>query len=564
MKLRCFLLGFLILPGINFSLAQSIDSAQFETEYDKLLQVLDNAQDSIEQVLFIIDQKFELNEIQKARLNLIKVESQDLINEDISEGGTIEPEILSTENLPILEKARKYLEQGRPTMAIPLVLKYLETAGTNSDSADFARITLAEGYRSVKEFQKGIELTNEVLNKTTLSLKNRAYACNRLAALYAEFKAPSLIHRGDSIVKYSNLCIQLAMDNGFTFHLATAQNELAFYYWAQKNYNLALDYAHKAFKNFTDAGKQPQALRTVSNIAQIYYEMGRYSDGLEILNKTMDHADINENRSAFLSIYLTLASINRKMGNLSEAYEYLRTGRQLQSILHKKMIEAQIYDLAAQYEAEKKENENKELRMANEIKALKIADKSETIHYLVLVIGIIGISLVLILFQFFQKRKAYNRLVKANLIIVKAEREYRLISEKVGQDFSGEKIDLQQNTVDENNELLIKLEACMEEEKPYLDSNITLDDICHKLQTNRTYLSKLINEHFHKNFNEYINDFRTKTARQILADTSKNHISIEGVGQMSGFNSRSTFFTCFKKQTGLSPSYFRDTIFNIK
>lgn len=558
------MLGFLILPGINFSLAQSIDSAQFETEYDKLLQVLDNAQDSIEQVLFIIDQKFELNEIQKARLNLIKVESQDLINEDISEGGTIEPEILSTENLPILEKARKYLEQGRPTMAIPLVLKYLETAGTNSDSADFARITLAEGYRSVKEFQKGIELTNEVLNKTTLSLKNRAYACNRLAALYAEFKAPSLIHRGDSIVKYSNLCIQLAMDNGFTFHLATAQNELAFYYWAQKNYNLALDYAHKAFKNFTDAGKQPQALRTVSNIAQIYYEMGRYSDGLEILNKTMDHADINENRSAFLSIYLTLASINRKMGNLSEAYEYLRTGRQLQSILHKKMIEAQIYDLAAQYEAEKKENENKELRMANEIKALKIADKSETIHYLVLVIGIIGISLVLILFQFFQKRKAYNRLVKANLIIVKAEREYRLISEKVGQDFSGEKIDLQQNTVDENNELLIKLEACMEEEKPYLDSNITLDDICHKLQTNRTYLSKLINEHFHKNFNEYINDFRTKTARQILADTSKNHISIEGVGQMSGFNSRSTFFTCFKKQTGLSPSYFRDTIFNIK
>ena len=146
-------------------------------------------------------------------------------------------------------------------------------------------------------------------------------------------------------------------------------------------------------------------------------------------------------------------------------------------------------------------------------------------------------------------------MVKTNLDLVKVEKDYRLVSEKANL-----KVVSDINNSDENKELLKKLATYIEDEKPYLDSNITLDDISHKLETNRTYLSRLINEHFKKNFNEFINEYRTKTARQILADPSKKHISIEGVGQMAGFNSRSTFFTCFKKNTGLSPSYFRESI----
>ena len=557
MKLRDYLFGLLILIGSGSVTAQPIDSSQFEVEYNKLLKVFAHARDSVESLLFLIDQEYELDEIKKARLNLIRIENYDLYNTDKLNYAFAESEVLSSQNLPKLEKARRYLEQGRATLAIPLILQYLETVEADSDSADFARITLVEGYRLVKEFQKGIAITNKILSKKGLAPSNRAYAYNRLAALYAECNSSLIKLRGDSVLKYSKLCINLSKDSGYIFQLATAQNELAYYYNAKKNYNLALNYAKKAHKNFSDAGKQPQALRTVCNIAKIYYDMGGYRDALEILNNTINQADINENRSAFLTFYLLLASIHQKTRNTSDAYEYLKLARDLQEFLFKKKINAQIYDLAAQYETEKKEAENKELRMANEIKALKLADKNETIRFLVIVIVLIGISLVLILFLFFQKRKTNIKLVKANLDIVKAE--------KVGR--SGilddiEKVELSK-PLDENSELLEKLEIYMENEKPYLDSNITLDDICHKLQTNRTYLSKLINEHFHKNFNEYINEFRTKTARQILADTTKYHISIEGVGQMSGFNSRSTFFTCFKKQTGLSPSYFRESISDV-
>ncbi|NQV01428.1 MAG: AraC family transcriptional regulator, partial [Bacteroidia bacterium] len=48
--------------------------------------------------------------------------------------------------------------------------------------------------------------------------------------------------------------------------------------------------------------------------------------------------------------------------------------------------------------------------------------------------------------------------------------------------------------------------------------------------------------------------------RILLSDNKYNHISIEGIGQMVGFVSRSVFYQNFKNLTGITPSYFRESI----
>ena len=113
--------------------------------------------------------------------------------------------------------------------------------------------------------------------------------------------------------------------------------------------------------------------------------------------------------------------------------------------------------------------------------------------------------------------------------------------------------------ISENNHyaLLEKLNNYMIEEKPYLFNNITLEDICKELETNRTYLSQIINANYSQHFNEYINSFRIKEALQLLADSKYAHISIEGIGQMAGFKSKAVFHQNFKKFTGITPMYFR-------
>jgi YesN/AraC family two-component response regulator len=225
-------------------------------------------------------------------------------------------------------------------------------------------------------------------------------------------------------------------------------------------------------------------------------------------------------------------------------------------------IRANIYDMSAKYEAEKKEKENLKLRMDNEIKEIKLRSKNATIAYLITGILFIAALLAGIIFLYFQKKKALNILVQRNLELVDTEKEFGIISEQL-VDLSDIKDSAYKSLTgisEGKPDLIIQLENYMKNEKPYLFSDISITDIGQKLNSNRTYISKLINDHYKKNFNDYINEHRIKTARQLLADSTKKHISIEGIGQMSGFNSRSTFFTCFKKYTGISPSYFRDSI----
>ena len=70
-------------------------------------------------------------------------------------------------------------------------------------------------------------------------------------------------------------------------------------------------------------------------------------------------------------------------------------------------------------------------------------------------------------------------------------------------------------------------------------------------------LSKLINGNFEVNFSDYINQLRVEEARKALLNPEFNNYTIVAVGLECGFNSKSTFYTAFRKITGQTPSEFR-------
>ncbi len=546
----------LLFLGLQLSFGQKNDSLRFESEYEDIMQMLKGTRDSVNHLIYSLEKELQLNDIEKAKINYLKISIEYLYDIESNKNLAQYPVIDSTHYGSVLEKAKSYLIQTRPNIAIPMLLKYLKDVDQHSDSAVLARIYLAEGYRKIGEFQKGIDIINKLLNEN-ISLNNRAYACNRIAALYAECGTYMVPHRYDSVFKYSNLCIKISKENNFIDHLATSQNELAYFYMLKKKYQVALGYGKAAYDNFIKTEMMPQALQTSTNIAETYMEMGKPYQAKKILKQSIELGDINEYQSLFFKIYLLLASIHHDLGDMDNAYEYLRIARTMQVKLYNAKIRANIYDMAAKYEAEKKEHEIVLLKKDNEIRLLQIAAKNKAILFLALGIFVIAASFILISVQFRKKKRAYDDLVNRNLEIVKSEKEFGLLSKL------NKKRNIEDDTISNNEQslqLLRKLDNYMSEEKPYLYSDISLDDISHKLNTNRSYLSKLINEHHHQNFNAFINEYRIRTARQLLAEPANNYLSIEGIGQMSGFNSKSTFFTCFKKNTGITPSYFRDSI----
>ena len=108
-----------------------------------------------------------------------------------------------------------------------------------------------------------------------------------------------------------------------------------------------------------------------------------------------------------------------------------------------------------------------------------------------------------------------------------------------------------------HDDLSLALEKLMLNEKPFLNPELTFYDLVAKLNTNQTYLSKVINDKYHCNFHQYINQFRINESCRMLADPANKDENIDAIIDGCGFSTRSTFYIAFKKQVGMNPSVYQ-------
>ena len=96
------------------------------------------------------------------------------------------------------------------------------------------------------------------------------------------------------------------------------------------------------------------------------------------------------------------------------------------------------------------------------------------------------------------------------------------------------------------------------ENKIYLNQDISLQLLAQTLNTNTKYLSKYINQEYNMSFINLMNTLRVEEAKSILLDPTNKKFTLESVGAMSGFNSKSSFNSAFKKIVAMTPSEFRE------
>jgi len=97
----------------------------------------------------------------------------------------------------------------------------------------------------------------------------------------------------------------------------------------------------------------------------------------------------------------------------------------------------------------------------------------------------------------------------------------------------------------------------MEQERLFLDPELTLKLVCERLYTNSSYLSQVINEHLGTSFKDFVNHLRVEEAKRLLIDSKTQNLTIITVGFEAGFNSKDAFARAFKKFTGVTPKEFR-------
>ncbi|MCX7549645.1 helix-turn-helix domain-containing protein [Xanthomarina sp. F2636L] len=96
--------------------------------------------------------------------------------------------------------------------------------------------------------------------------------------------------------------------------------------------------------------------------------------------------------------------------------------------------------------------------------------------------------------------------------------------------------------------------STLNDEKLYLNPNLSLKVLGEHINLHSNKLSWLLNAEFNRNFNDFINHYRLTYFKTIALDPKFNHITILGLAYDSGFNSKSAFNTYFKKAEGITPS----------
>ena len=113
------------------------------------------------------------------------------------------------------------------------------------------------------------------------------------------------------------------------------------------------------------------------------------------------------------------------------------------------------------------------------------------------------------------------------------------------------------NTLDSDkiSRLTKRLSQLMKEEKLFINSNLKSSDLALELNISTHEFSRLVNENIGKSFTDFINEYRVDEAKHLISSNTK--YTLEAIGNMSGFNSKSAFYKAFKKFTGETPAKYK-------
>jgi signal transduction histidine kinase len=419
-----FMTVFIYFSTANLFSQRFENDVVFDSVYNKgLFEIYSDPGISKNCLVKLESHRKQFSPIQNAKTNYLRLR---IIYADPKELRAIEnrmfapPDSLDHDDA-LIYSARKYLEKSMPDKAIPLLLEVLDTLSPYSEKTVYCRINLCEAYREKQEYAKGIEILNELLfSKNTISDINRAFAYNRLAAIYDEWGS-NKYNITDSVEKYSVLCIALSEKINSKANLALSQNELCYLRIRSKQYDKALELSEKAVKNFNDAGMVYSEMSALINLSNIYIELKDYKLALKAVEDATNLCAIEENRNLFMRLYLQFAIVYNLTGDYQDAYNFMALSRLLLDDFYKDRISTQINEQSAKYDLFTKEQKIREEIQKNEF-------NKKQLTFLIIIMAFLCIAFILSFFYFKLKRKDFIKQKLIEAVIQTEEKERKRIA----------------------------------------------------------------------------------------------------------------------------------------
>lgn len=442
-------------------------------------------------------------------------------------------------------------------------------------------------YRALRWMYKGIQLAqqNNLQQPYALLLSNLAY-------IY-------YLKKDTAGIRYALECYELGHSMQDPFVIYSGAIQAAYMYFLAKENAEAMKYIREAEALMTENDFYDQA-HTYNLFGNILYEMGEYAQSTEYFRKAMKDKQAAQTSSIVYAhlgyarvlikqkkyeeailmlkqgiaisyaranaihrneLYENLSACYEQLHQYREALDYYKVFRLENDSLFNKDKERDLSEMRFKYDSERQENLIKQGK-------LDVMEKEQRIQQQTFILIIIVVVLGLLYYLYVRKNKLYLSIVKQNQEAIKRETELnRRIRELEEKDASSptvpEKYAASSLTDEKSMELFRTLERIMSEEKIYKDNSISKDKVAELLGTNRTYLSRIINEQAKLSFTHYVNRFRIDEAIRLLS-APENHTPLKALSAELGFNSISTFYNLFQTKVGMTPSQYRNKVMELQ
>lgn len=379
-------------------------------------------------------------------------------------------------------------------------------------------------------------------------------AYNNLGEVYRAY------HKPDSALHFYQKGIEIDKETGMEHRMAIKYNNIGEVYKSQKDYYNALHYYELALEINKKSENPYNIALNLSNIATIYHLTGNNQKAESLYNKSFQMAQEIGSNALLKSILEAMSAFYAETNRYAKAYQYRDQLSVLKDSIFKEKNQKLFADLQTRHELDQKEKAISVLNTENKLRREEARQYRTTTYFLSIGLTIIFGLLMVMIYQFNLRKKAYKKLVQKNKQLADSGKVQSKILEDKNLEAIATVLKPENGNGNGNHqELFEKLNVCLEKEKPFLQSNLTMKDLALQLNTNTHYLSEVINQRFGSNFAGLINEYRIREACRLLASDKANQFTIEGIAREAGFNSKSAFNNAFKSVTGLTPSYYKKT-----
>ena len=314
----------------------------------------------------------------------------------------------------------------------------------------------------------------------------------------------------------------------------------------------------EAVRNFEEALQYADRAQ-IHSLTMAYLNYGEYmlgkgsvSKAISLLETGVEISQAKNNAVHRYRLYEKLSEAYLQAGDPLTALELYRLYHEEADSIFNVEREKSIGELRIQYETEKRQKELQE----KELELVKKHQNTQLIAFALVVIIIIAIGLSVL---YRRKNAMYKQLVRQQHDFLQREKQKETADSIVSDRDTEPKYSVSSLTGKKGVELYEKLEKAMKTGKLYTDSELTLEKLAELMQTNRSYISQVINEYAGVSYKNYINSYRINDAIRILSDPDSD-VQIKGLAFDLGFNSRQTFYQAFQNSFGMPPSKYREHI----